>query len=248
MTELEARLLDLGQHLDVPADERVTALVMASVRASSPRRRTPTTRRRVVAAVVVAALSAVAATVAPAVADWWSIRTGGVEVRHQPATTVPPAPDLGLGVRVGLADAVRQVPFVVKQLPGSPPNAIWLDHLDGIAVVSMTYRGSAGGSSSARNAGVDILFQQFASPLSDPALMTKFAGPATTVEEVGVGSWHGVWIESGHGIALRRGGNPLFVPSRLAGNTLAWDVNGVTFRIEGDLRKEEALRLAEHLR
>jgi hypothetical protein len=72
---------------------------------------------------------------------------------------------------------------------------------------------------------------------------------ADQVEEVEVAGSPGYWVEGEHIVSyLDVRGEPMEERSRLAGNTLLWQVGEVTFRLESALSMEEAIRIAESMR
>ena len=86
------------------------------------------------------------------------------------------------------------------------------------------------------------------------ALLTEFRGqeayiekliePEAKVERVDVGDI-GAWFEEPHVLAfVDRNGRFRENTARLAGKTLLWQQGDVTLRLEGQLSKEEALRIA----
>lgn len=244
MSDLGRDLRDLGRHLDARGEEAFRAEIMSAVRQVGPLQRRPAIRK-VWIAVAGAALALAAGLGAPAVAEWLSVRVGGVDIRNEPG----PAPlggalDLGVEVDAGEADAA--VPGALRRLGGAPPASIWLDRIEGIPVVSMVYPPSA--TTPASSGGVGVLLQQFGSPMAAAPLMTKFAGPNSTVEEVSVAGSRGAWVEGAHGIGLRLGPDVVFVAARLAANTLVWESDGVTYRLEAAVDRERALALARSLR
>jgi hypothetical protein len=75
----------------------------------------------------------------------------------------------------------------------------------------------------------------------------KKAGRRTAVEQVRVGGGPGIWLGGAkHQFSfLDEGGMTRAYETRLAGNTLVWERGGLTLRLEGDLSKPAAIRLAE---
>jgi len=58
----------------------------------------------------------------------------------------------------------------------------------------------------------------------------------------------GVWIEGGHDVFFRAPNGDIVVESlRLAGNVLAWEQDGLFLRIEAEVSREEALRIASSM-
>lgn len=245
--ELGEALRDLAAHVDAGDVPDLGARVAAQIDAAHLRPPVVQRRiRRVVIAVAAVVLGGASVTAAPAVADWLRERVGGIEIRRDPAPAPPPsaATESALGRRTTLAGAQRAAPFRVRRL-GPPYDRVvpevWLDDAGGIAVVSLVYG--------------DVLVQQFAAPLADRATMTKLVGRDTVVEEVEVddqGAVRGLWIEGPHAIALRGGvagdDQVQVVAPRRAGNTLVWEANGVTHRLESELGRSAALARASTLR
>jgi hypothetical protein len=171
-------------------------------------------------------------------------------LRPGAATTLPPGAgaDLGLGRRVTLEQARAAVSFalLVPTVPGfERPDAVYLgDALPG-GRVDLVYRPRPGlRASPFTNAG--LLITEFqATPFAD-----KLAKEATRVEEVAVGGELGYWLSGEpHGFVYRdRNGDILEETARLAGSTLVWTHHGLTLRLEGQVSKQKALRLAESMR
>jgi hypothetical protein len=94
------------------------------------------------------------------------------------------------------------------------------------------------------NAG--LLITQFR---ADP-MVEKFAKTGTRIERVTVAGGTGYWFADGaHAFAyLDRRGTVRQETSRLAGSTLVWAHGGLTLRLEGQVSKAEALRIATSVR
>jgi hypothetical protein len=84
---------------------------------------------------------------------------------------------------------------------------------------------------------------------SDLGINKKFASQATRIEPVQVNGDDGLWLEGGPHVLiyLNRDGVPVTQTLRLAGNTLIWQHGATTFRLEGPLTKQQALKLAESI-
>jgi hypothetical protein len=96
---------------------------------------------------------------------------------------------------------------------------------------------------------VGLLITQFRGGI-EPELYGKGIGPGTQLEAIAVNGGRGYWIEGRpHTFFYRDAdGRVRDESSRLAGNTLLWEQDGLTFRLESALTKEEALRIAAALR
>lgn len=79
---------------------------------------------------------------------------------------------------------------------------------------------------------------------TDPFLLKKLASAATTIESVSIAGAPGIWIAGGRHVLL----SPT-LPARYAGNTLVWQRDGITYRLEGRrLELARATALAVKLR
>jgi hypothetical protein len=260
--ELGRALVDLGARLDYP---RMPALAV-QVRHRLERELEPPSvrevlrpyrplRRSVTIAVLGLLLVAGAATAA-------LFRIRGVEIRIRSTPTAVPSrsptteasPDLGrtlsLGERVTLREARQAVSFRVR-LPSLPelgsPDEVYIDDEPSSGRVTAVYAPRPG---LARTSATDVglLVTEFRARF-DEEFVIKEAGPGTRVEQVSVGGAPGYWVEGEpHTVVYvdDRGLNSDTL--RLAGNTLLWERNGVTFRLEADISKGEALRIATSFR
>jgi hypothetical protein len=258
--ELERVLRDLGTRLDYPP---IPALAV-QVRSRLEREIAPPAlrevlrpyrplRRSVAFAVLGLLLVAGAATAAR-----FAVR--GVEIRFRPTPpTVGPtqalptgeSPDLGrllsLGERVTLSEARRAVSFPVRlptlARPGRP-DEVYVDDDPVGGRVTLLYRPRPG-FPKATTTNVGLLITQFRATF-DEEFIVKEAGPGTRVEQVSADGAPGYWIEGEpHTVLYVDENGSLFPDSvRLAGNTLLWERDGVTLRLEADISKEQALRIA----
>jgi hypothetical protein len=78
-------------------------------------------------------------------------------------------------------------------------------------------------------------------------LFRRVARHGVTVERVEVEGAEGFWIEGGPHelIYLEEGGGTFTERARLAGNTLLWSADGITYRVESALSKDRVLEIAE---
>ena len=243
MAELERELRELGRALELPPTPDLVPAVRARLAAARRPRAFTRRRRGLVLALAALALAIAGAMAVPqartAILEWLGLR--GVTIQR--VETAPTATrsideaDLALGERVTLAEARRRggYPIAIPRDSGlDAPDAV---HVDDGGRVSLVYRDHAG--------RIEALLTQFRAGLDDE-LIHKSVGPGTTVEPARVGGSRGWWIEGEpHEVVLLRDGEPLFETLRLAANTLLWERGDVTLRIEGDLTKSEAIRIAE---
>jgi hypothetical protein len=214
MPELELALRQLGAELDWPPEPSLAPRVAAAIRA--PRRRSLRRPLALAFAVLVLAV-AVAMAVPPArsaILDFFHI--GGVEIRR--VETVPrlPANRAAPGVRVPVSEARNSVDFDLV-VPDGYQSVYYTS-----GIVTFVWQ--------------DRLLMELR---GDEQLLKKVADQGTRIQWVDVNGYPGVWIQGApHGLYIP-GGEP-----RLAGSTLIWVRDGVTFRLEGDLTRQRALELA----
>jgi hypothetical protein len=95
-----------------------------------------------------------------------------------------------------------------------------------------------------KETGVGALLMEFGGQLNGD-YFEKGLGPGSTVSLVQVNGATGYWIEGAHTFTyIDRDGRPVQESLRLAANTLVWEQNGVTLRIESALSRQDALRIA----
>ncbi len=273
--ELERALADLGAHLEHPPTPPLAEAVMARLaqrptpaaggwlrrlvaglggRARLPGR--PGWRRVAVVALALIVLAVGIVVATPGAREAVARRLGipGVAIHlGGPAPTIPSPPaeagaNLGLGRRVSLAEARGGVSFrlLVPSVPGfDRPDAVYLSQDVPGGRVDLVYRARPGlPVSPLTNAG--LLITQFrAQPLVD-----KIAKDTSTVEQVTVGGESGYWFGGGvHSFVYTdRNGNFREETARLAGPTLLWTHGGLTLRLEGQLSKAAAVRIATSMR
>jgi hypothetical protein len=245
--ELEQELRALGARIEIPPAPDVAGAVRARITAEPRRVLWPTRRALAIALTgLVAALGAVMAVpqARTAILDWLGLR--GVEIERVPERPKarPPGADLALGRRATLAEAREAVDFRLH-VPSDPtlaePDAVYYSttHVSG-GYVAFVY-------GSGRD--VRLLITQFRARIEED-FVQKAAGPGTRIEAVTVDGGRGFWLEGEphEFVFLAPDGEPIFETLRLATNTLLWESGAVTLRIEGDVTKEEALRIARSMR
>jgi hypothetical protein len=272
--DLEGALADLAAALEFPPTPDLAAAVTARLGeapAAAPAPPSPAARarrrlaglagwRRLAAAGLAVVLLAAAVLVASpgtreAVARRLGLRGIGVELGGPPPPTVTTTPggrlELGLGDRVTLEEARRRVawPVLVPAAAGlGQPDAVYVNEaVPSGGRVDLVYRARPGLPPS---------------PFTDVGLLiTEFQGQPTpeflkkvtvmgVVEQVTVGGEPGYWFSGEpHFFTYRDAAGTLREEqTRLAGNTLIWQRGDLTLRLEGELPKEEAIRIAESMR
>ncbi|HET7700746.1 MAG TPA: hypothetical protein VFM06_07775 [Candidatus Limnocylindria bacterium] len=251
--ELEATLRDLGARLAYPMPTRLADAVRARLGAPRPMR---AGWRALVPALVTAAflLLVVAAGVPGARATAGELLgLRGIDIFRVPAVpTSGPGVETAIpGERVTLAAARAGVSFTVR-VPASPilgtPDLVYLDVSAGAERVTLVYRDRRGIPRSSV-AGVSAIVVEFRGTV-DEQLFAKAAGPGTRIERVNVNGGRGYWMEGEPHLFFYRDANGAIRDEtlRLAGNTLLWEQDGVTLRLEANVTKDEALAIASSLR
>jgi hypothetical protein len=263
--ELELALVDLGRRLDFPepgpelalaVGHRLRSAQVGETASFRPLFRPAWQRVAVAVAAMVAVLTGVLV-VSPgareAVARWLGLRGAGLEV----VPTLPPAPTrplgegLFLGRRVSLAEAERSAPYsiLVPTLPelGSP-DEVYVEARVGDRIVSLVYR-SRPGIPPAAQTGAALLVTQFRARIDEELIEKKLLGTGTDIEFVTVGGEDGFWLEGQPHVLYFQDpdGIRLEQTVRLAGNVLLWERGDLTLRIEGDINREQAIRIAESM-
>ena len=243
MIELERSLTTLGRALDVPIGPDLVPAVLDRI-GSRPASKTKPARRKWVLVVAVALLAALAATLA--IPDARSalfrvLHIGGERIElvdELPLVTVEPDLELGLGERVTLEAARRRSGFDLRELDDPPDRA----YLGERGTVWFVY---------GEPERVRLLVAQTPLHVLDRELMVKkLATPETRVERVSVNGSPGVFLsgESHFLFLLDEYGRIVEESARLARDVLIWESGGVAYRLEGELEREESLRLAGSLR
>ena len=177
----------------------------------------------------------------------------GVQIFKVPETPTPPpstqaSPVLFTGTRaLSLADASKIAGFAV-QAPAAlgDPDAIYVDASP--VRVTLVYT-SRPGIPPAAQIGVSALVVEIRGAV-DQQLMGKAIGPGTTLEPVDMAGAPGFWLAGSPHLFFLRDANgvPQMETLRLAENTLLWERGGVTYRLEAQVSRDEAVRIASSFR
>lgn len=240
--DLQKRLVHLGAHVDWPDTD-------LSGKVRSRLVDVPRTRLRPGWAVA-SLLTAVCllAVLTPggrtAVADLLGVV--GIEIRWSEVGT-PPAThrDLALGEPVALQAAVDSANFVVLVPAGEVgrPDVVYADDGRVSTVWNPTTMLPEVGDS-----GIGLLHMQFSARL-DTGLLTKRLADGTGVTAVDVRGRTGFWIDGEPHVLAYVGpdGQERTDTTRLAGNVLLWEEDGVTHRMESALSLDAARSIAATL-
>jgi hypothetical protein len=238
MSEVELALTRLGSELDYPETPDLAGAVRRQLADS---RRERSRRRPLIVALAVLAVAVGAVLAVPQarseILDWLGI--GAVNIRYVeglPEVELATG-DLGVGEKVSLEDARGRVDFPVR-VPTlqryADPDVYYGEPLPG-GQVSFVY-------------GSPDKPQLLITQVAALGALDKLLGSATRVDMVGTDDAQGVWIEGERHVLFYPGASRE-EPFRLVGNTLVLErTDGVTMRIEADISKEEALRIARSMR
>jgi hypothetical protein len=252
--ELETTLFALGRQLAYPRPTRMADAVRARLAAPRP---LPWWRRYALAPALVTAVLLFAVLllgspgVRAAAQEFFHLR--GVDifpVPSLPSLTPRPSPSSSQGLvpgdRVSLAEAQQRVHFTIRQ-PSElgTPDEIYVDPSEHVTLV---YEHAPGIPVSPAT-GVAALVVEFRGSV-DATFFGKAIGPDTTLESVSVNGSAGYWLAGAPHFFFYRleNGSVLQETLRLAGNTLIWVENGVTLRLEANVPKDVALRIAANFR
>ena len=272
--QLDAALADLGTRIAWPATPDVRANVLSRI---AQRRRTPWWRSfesarygfaPAIVTVVLALLAVLAFSPDARATATDILRLRGVEIFRGPVPapspspspapgSVPspvPSPILGLGAPVTLAEAMAQAGYRVVAPTDAAlgsPDQVFLHAVTGSTAVSLVYAIRPGIPVSPQ-AGVAAVFTEFAGGSVDEQFFGKVLDSGTTLERVTVNGQPGFWIQgSPHFFFYRSGlagGGVSQELLRLAGNTLIWQQGDLLLRLEAQVDKASALRIAASVR
>ncbi len=190
------------------------------------------------------------------------LRLRGVQIFRGPVPTpsptrspgsVSPTPfPLGIGVQVTLDEAKARAGFPVvvpiDPLLGAPDEVFLRSTSGGSTAVTFVYVARPGIPTSAQ-AGVAAIVTEFAGATVDENFFGKVLDQTTTLEKVTVNGQPGFWIQgTPHSFFYSTNGAILQETLRLAGNTLLWTQGNLLLRLEAQVDKTTALRIAGSLR
>jgi hypothetical protein len=243
MPELEQALRSLGGTLDYPAEPELSGAVRRRLAEGERPRPGFLRRRTLVIALAVLAVAIGAVMVVPqarsTVLEWFGI--GNVTIRY--VDELPPAgratEDLGLGERVSLGEARERAGFPVEvptiENLDDPPKVYWRENA---RQVGFLYGSEDNPKLLITQAGVG-------------GAVNKLLGVGTEVEPVSIEAGVlGAWLSGDkHGLFYPGVEQEGEEPFRLVGNALVYEtVDRVTVRIEAEIPKAEALRIARSMR
>jgi hypothetical protein len=256
--ELEQRLDSIRQAIDWPPTPAIANRIRARIVTPAPAARPWFQSRWALAAAI--ALVALAALLAyspsrEAIASWINLHT--TFSRQSVIPTPSPRPSGPLGQRLGLGNLTTLVEAQSKVkwrivLPPSlgQPDEVYVQFPPSgppEGEVTLVYSARAG-FKIAGETGVAVLVTELKGQ-ADSLFFGKIIGNGTTIEQVTVNGHPGYWISGKpHDFFfIDADGNTRDETMRLATNTLLIDDNGTVIRIEGEMTKAQALKLAASL-
>lgn len=187
---------------------------------------------------------------------WLSLHATIYRVQNPPTPSALPSGKLGsnldLGTPTTLSEAQAKVSWKIVVPPSlGQPDAVYLKLAasggPSAGEVSLVYTRAPGVKTSAQT-GVAVLVTEARGAVNEN-FFVKIIGPDTQIEQVSVNGHPGFWVAGHpHDFAFSdANGNFYMEHMRLATNTLVFDDNGTIVRIEGDMTKAQALKLASSL-
>ena len=247
--QLDLALKSVAAEIDYPPTPDLAARVRRQITSAPLPRRTRWQRWQ--PALVTAAVLALAFTgvlvLSPgareAVADLLGIDS--VRIEFDERAPVPTATsELGLGSPMSLAAAEQKVGFEVKvpDLAELGEPEVYVTSPPEPGMVSLFYPDAY-----PRASEPGLLITQFRANL-DGAFFKKLALDEATVEYLTLEGEDAYWVEGTHYFYYFDADEDLEREDvRIAQNVLLWDEDGVAYRIEGNIEKAEAMRIAGSL-
>ena len=254
--DLERTLADIATRLDGPKRD-----MWPAVRARIDERRTQPwwsrlgMDRRTLApiAATLAVILVAALLLTPRIADALGhlLSIPGVQIYQVPQSpTARPnasAPTFA-GQRVATAAEASRIAGFTVRTPAAlgEPSAIYVETAP--VRVTIVYA-SVKGIPVSSQAGVSALVVEFKGKI-ETQIMAKAIGPGTSLDAVPLGSGVAYYLSGQpHQFFFRDpAGNLQPETLRLAGNTLLWEQDGYTYRLEAQVSRDEAVRIASSFR
>jgi hypothetical protein len=249
---LESRLELLRQDIQFPEPPDFSSTIATSI---GPRYRPARWRRPILLAAAAIALFLIVALAVPesrtALANWLGLGGIRIEVVNRLLDRddrVEIDSSLIVGEQIRMEDAYLASAHPLAGLPGIAPVRAY-ERLDGPAkTISLIYEPSES-LPEIGDTGVGALLMQIETP-GEFIFIVKESRASEWSTFVQIGATDGYWVQSGNLIATPYDPEGMFgleTVSRSTGNVLLWQVDGVTYRLETNLSRAEAIALAESL-
>jgi hypothetical protein len=249
VSALETALVDLGRHLRYPPAEDLAPAVLGniSVRRTAPRRMAVLVAATL--ALLVGGLALLSPGVRAALLRIFGLPGVRIEVGTEPRAPVQRLGEgLDLGDPVGLQDARNQAAFRVR-IPAElgRPDQVFLEPTTAGRRVWLVYRARPG-LPAAEETGVGLLVTEFQGDVGE-FLIKKVEAEGAAVMPVDVEGNQGFFVRDAHTLMfIDEFGNPIDDRTRVAGNVLVWEADGVVYRLESALGLVDSLEIARSLR
>jgi hypothetical protein len=243
---LELRLADLATAVAFPRTPNLAGAVASRLRAP----RVVPFRRRLRRSLLLAA-ALVLLVVGGALAVRFGLDLLSIEFGPVPSPTFSPGTSLHLGRPVSLEEATDSADFevLIPELLGRP-DAVYDGGIALRGQVAFVYAPGPDLPAADLLEGAGLLITQNAGRVDDGLAHKIVNSSAATVVAVDVGGAPGLWISGAPHIFwyLAPDGEFIDESRRLVGDTLAWQRDGVLYRIEGAITLERALEIALSMR
>lgn len=253
---VEERLRLLGAELKRPPAPELASTVRSRLEREPIRaaHRRPTPGRSITVALAIVFLGggvayAASSELREAVRELLGI--GAVELERVPELpTVPADANLGLGQQIAPAATAERAGFRPLESDNpllGDPDAVFARPLRAGVAISFAYWARPDLPALPAGQGIGLLLTQLDSEV-DPGIVKTVLAEAR-IETVRIGGSAGYWLGDGdHVVTFPGTGDTANGPPRASANTLLWERDGITLRLEAEISKPRALRLARTLR
>lgn len=177
------------------------------------------------------------------------LEVAGIRFEFGETPDLPPPAILAPGEQVDLESAQRAVDFpILTPSALEPPTAVHLLEWELGTQVFLAWEASER-LPEVRESGTGLLLAEFRADLNEPFFGKVLEG-GTTVDQVSVDGVLAFWLSGAPHVFMFETGRRDLVEdeTRLTGNVLVWERDGITYRLESGLDLEESLAIAESLR
>lgn len=186
-----------------------------------------------------------------ALADWVGFPGIRIEIGDRDNDPSPTVTTIGGSLLLGEAATIEGAASAVEfdlVVPGAGLEGIgpevYLNQFQDAPVVSLLYPAS-NQLPEIGTTGVGLLLMQIDASGNTSMLITKRASAESPPQPVTVDGSNGLWIQGG--VLMIDAGDPFWTYQRRSGNVLVWEVGGITYRMESDLPRDDAIAIADSL-
>jgi hypothetical protein len=176
------------------------------------------------------------------------LEVAGIRIEFGETPDLPPPTILAPGDQVDMESASSAVDFpILTPSTLDPPTAVHLLQWELGTQVFLAWEASDR-LPEVGESGTGLLLAEFRADL-DEAFFSKIVAGGTTVDQVDVDGVPAFWLSGApHAFMFETGRRDLVEDgTRLTGNVLVWERDGITYRLESSLDLEENLAIAESL-